>query len=140
MRSLARTLRSGMTDAERRLWYYLRARRLEGFKFRRQVVIEPYIVDFVCIDVKLIVEADGSQHCDRRDADEERTLYLERRGYRVLRFWNHEILNSTTDVLEHIHGALIDPLTPTPLPGGEGLDPGAANEFSGTARTLNLEP
>src|SRR3989337_2010319 len=62
MKSLARLLRSQMTDAERLLWHHLRARRLSGFRFRRQLVIEPYIVDFACLEVKLVVEADGGQH------------------------------------------------------------------------------
>ncbi len=122
MKELARMLRSNMTDAERKLWYHLRAHRMAGFKFKRQLVIEPYIVDFACIEARLIVEADGGQHVEQQDADSVRTAYLERKGYRVLRFWNDEILTSTESVLEVIHNSLMEiPLSPTPLPEGEGL-------------------
>jgi very-short-patch-repair endonuclease len=122
MKSLARMLRSQMTDAERLLWHHLRARRLGGFRFRRQMVIEPYIVDFACLDVKLVVEADGGQHEEQQDRDRERTAYLETLGYRVLRFWNHEILNGTQVVLERIHHELIVSPHPNPLPEGEGAE------------------
>jgi adenine-specific DNA-methyltransferase len=110
-----------MTDAEQLLWHHLRAHRLAGFKFKRQLVIEPYIVDFACLEAKLIVEADGGQHVEQQGADGVRTAYLERKGYRVLRFWNHEILTNTECVLEVIYQSLTDPLSPTPLPEGEGL-------------------
>lgn len=96
-----------MTDAERYLWYRLRARRLGGFKFRRQAPIGPYITDFVCIEAGLVVEADGGQHAEREAEDADRTAYLEDLGYRVLRFWNHEILNKTDAVLERILRELI---------------------------------
>ena len=109
-----------MTDAERILWYHLRARRLAGFKFRRQLVIEPYIVDFACIEAKLIVEADGGQHGEQEIADAERTAFLNRLGYRVLRFWNHEILTDTEAVLARIHSTLIESPHPHPSPGGRG--------------------
>ena len=102
MKQLARELRKTSTEAEQRLWYHLRNRRLGGFKFRRQVVIDRYIVDFVCLDAKLIVEADGGQHEFDRLADEVRTRHLERLGYRVVRFWNHEILLETEAVLSSI--------------------------------------
>ena len=116
MKELARTLRSNMTDAEHRLWYHLRSRRLDGYKFRRQVVIEPYIVDFACFEAKLIVEADGGQHVTQAALDMERTRYLEGLGYRVLRFWNDEILNNTESVLEHIHHCLVVSPHPNPSP------------------------
>ncbi|MBN1377833.1 MAG: DUF559 domain-containing protein [Gammaproteobacteria bacterium] len=118
--SFAKALRSQSTDARRLLWHYLRARRLDGFKFRRQLVIEPYIVDFVCLDARLIIEADGGQHGDQRKYDNQKTAYLETRGYRVLRFWNHEILTDTQDVLEKIHRELIQSPHPNPSPGGRG--------------------
>ena len=120
MKSLARSLRHQMTDAERLLWHHLRAHRLGGFKFRRQLVIEPYIVDFACLEVKLVVEADGGQHGEQQDRDSERTAYLETLGYRVLRFWNHEILTETQAVLERIHHELIESPHPHPSPGGRG--------------------
>jgi len=103
----ARTLRKNSTDAERVLWKHLRSRQLENFKFKRQMVIEPYIVDFVCIEAKLIVEADGGQHMEQVNYDNKRTELLEALGYRVLRFWNNEILSETYSVLEKIRLALI---------------------------------
>jgi very-short-patch-repair endonuclease len=113
----ARSLRKNSTEAERLLWIQLRGRRLEGYKFRRQLVIEPYIVDFVCIEAKLIIEADGGQHAEQEDYDTNRSARLEALGYRVLRFWNHEILNDTQAVLDRIRQALI---SPHPVPQGEG--------------------
>ena len=102
MKSRARSLRLNMTDAERLLWHHLRARRFAGHKFRRQMVIDPYVVDFVCVEARLIVEADSGQHGEQTDYDERRTAYLERCGYRVLRFWNNEILGQAEAVLERI--------------------------------------
>jgi len=104
--SHARALRRQATDAESMLWKYLRSHRLNGFKFRRQVIIDPYIVDFACLEAKLIIEADGGQHVDQAAYDERRTVYLERMGYTVLRFWNHEIFHETQSVLERIESAL----------------------------------
>lgn len=100
----AKQLRHDMTEAETRLWFHLRNRRLSGFKFRRQVTIDPYIVDFLCIEKRLVVEVDGSQHGDERDA--ARTLALEVKGYRVIRFWNNDVLARTDQVLEAILAAL----------------------------------
>ncbi len=108
----ARTLRRQSSDAESVLWRHLRARRLMGFKFRRQVVIEPYIVDFACMEVGLIIEADGGQHSNQAAYDAERTARLESMGYRVMRFWNHEVLGELQIVLEQIRGALIDAPSP----------------------------
>ena len=102
----ARRLRSDATDAERRLWYFLRNRQLDGHRFRRQVPLGPYIADFACIDSHLIVELDGSQHLEATAGDGMRTRDLERAGYRVLRFWNHEVMQQTTAVLEAIRNAL----------------------------------
>jgi very-short-patch-repair endonuclease len=91
----AKGLRKNLTDAEQKLWQHLRNRQLEGYKFRRQQLIGKYIVDFVCFEKKLVVELDGGQHLDseRIEYDSNRTRWLESRGYRVLRFWNHEVLN-----------------------------------------------
>jgi very-short-patch-repair endonuclease len=87
---------------------------MAGYKFRRQVVIEPYIVDFACLEVGLIVEADGGQHLERVEDDLKRSVFLESPGYKVMRFWNHEILGDTHAVLEQIHSYLINaPLSPT---------------------------
>ncbi len=112
----ARTLRCQASEAECTLWKYLRSRRLNGYKFRRQVVIEPYIVDFACLETKLIVEADGGQHTDQAAYDARRTAVLEGMGYRVLRFWNHEILTELQGVLEQIRLELDKPPSPQPSP------------------------
>jgi len=97
----ARQLRFDQTDAERRLWSALRSRRLAGYKFRRQRPIGPFIVDFVCIAHRLIIEADGGQYADN-EADERRTAWLQKRGWHVIRFWNNEILANTEGVQETI--------------------------------------
>jgi very-short-patch-repair endonuclease len=122
----ARALRKGMTDAERRLWYHLRAGRL-GVHFRRQAPIGPYIVDFAAIDRRLVVEIDGGQHAepDQAEYDARRSAYLEAQGFRVLRFWNNEVLGQTEVVVERIWEALgsppLSPLSPRPPPPkGEG--------------------
>ena len=115
MKYLARALRGASTEAEYRLWYHLRNRRLGGFKFRRQVTIKRYIVDFVCLEVKLVVEADAGQHVEQEEADERRTKDLERLGYRVLRFWNHEVLFETAAVLSSILDELLRSPSPQPL-------------------------
>ena len=105
LRVRARTLRRDETDAEAIVWWQVRNRQLNGFKFRRQVPIGPYIADFVCQERQIIVELDGSQHADSlRDAIRDR--YLERLGYRVLRFWNHEVFEDTDAVLEHVVAVL----------------------------------
>lgn len=108
-RQLARSLRRSQTDAEVKLWGYLRARRLDGLKFRRQAPIAGYIADFACHDAKLIVELDGSQHADRQVADTARSDALRLVGYEVIRFWNVDVLKDIeavlTTILEHVHGA-----------------------------------
>ena len=87
-----------MTDAERRLWFAMRDRRLAGYKFRRQHLIEYFIVDFACTKHHLVIEADGGQHAaDQRD--EQRTAKIEALGWRVLRFWNNDILGNTEGVI-----------------------------------------
>jgi adenine-specific DNA-methyltransferase len=118
----ARALRANSTDAERRLWYYLRNRRLSGYRFRRQVPIGRFVADFVCIRARLIVEIDGGRHAESVIEDLERTLYLARGGFRVIRFWNDETLQRTEAVLESILEALIQACPhPDPLPqAGEG--------------------
>ena len=116
----ARTLRRQSSDAESVLWRHLRARRLLGYKFRRQVVMEPYIVDFVCLEAGLIIEADGGQHSNQVTYDTRRTAVLEGMGYRVMRFWNHEVLGELQSVLEQIQTALIEAPSPQPSPGGRG--------------------
>jgi len=121
----AAQLRRNLTDVERKLWYALRDRRLDGFKFRRQATIGPFVVDFLCVEVMLIVELDGGQHSEESDA--RRTVFLEERGYRVLRFWNNEVNDSFDGVLHEIAAALAEQSarrpSPYPLPhAGEGED------------------
>ena len=101
----ARRLRANQTDAEARLWHHLRARRLEGEKFVRQFQIDRYAADFACRAARLAVELDGGQHCAERDA--ARTEAIERHGYRVLRFWNHDVLENSSGVLESIRQELL---------------------------------
>jgi len=115
-----RSLRKNATDAERALWRHLRNRQMLGFKFRRQMPVEPYIVDFACLDAHLIIEIDGGQHLDQRAYDERRTLFLKSCGYRILRFWNNEVLQETDAVLERIQQILLGSPHPNPLPQGEG--------------------
>ena len=101
----ARTLRARMTDAERALWAKLRMRQLGGHKFRRQVPFDRYILDFVCLERRLVVEVDGGQHADSA-SDEIRTAHLENEGFRVVRFWNAEVLREMDLVLNRILSAL----------------------------------
>jgi very-short-patch-repair endonuclease len=119
----ARALRRQGNRVEDILWKHLRGRRLMGYKFRRQVVVEPYIVDFMCVEAKLIIEADGGQHSNQVTYDDRRTASLEKNGYQVIRFWNHEILEHLEIVLEQIRSALIDAPSPQPSPGGRGRKP-----------------
>ena len=102
----ARELRPNQTEAEARLWRVLRDRQLVGAKFRRQAPLGPYIADFACLAAKLIVELDGGQHADNEEADAERTTWLVGRGFRVLRFWNNDVLANSDGVLEEILVAL----------------------------------
>ena len=118
-RDFVRSLRANMTDAERRLWYRLRAHRLEGIKFKRQVPVGRYVADFACMERKVLIEVDGGQHV-ASDSDVERTKWLEHQGFRILRFWNNEVLNETNAVLEIILAAVI---AAGPSPGAPGGAP-----------------
>ena len=114
-------MRSNPTEAEDRLWYHLRAHRFMGLKFKRQKPVGPFIADFVCLELKLIIEADGGQHGN--EADAKRNAWFKGQGFTVLRFWNNEILGQTEAVLERIRQTVIAlaPSPPTPLPqAGEG--------------------
>ena len=102
MRGFARALRRNSTEAEKLLWSRLRGRRFDGIKFKRQVPIANYIVDFVALDLKLVIEVDGGQHDERADKDAERTRVLEEYGYHVIRFWNIDVLGNIDGVLEVI--------------------------------------
>jgi len=94
-----------MTDAERALWRILRGRHLEGYRFRRQEPIDHYIVDFICFEARLIIEVDGGQHAESY-ADKKRDAHLEWRGFRVLRFWNSDVLTNYDGVCRAILEAL----------------------------------
>ena len=115
-----------MTDAERALWRRLSRRQIDGARFRRQHPIDRYIVDFVCLSAKLVVELDGGQHAEQAeaDADAERTRWRAGRGYRVVRFWNHDVLSQPDAVVEEIRRVLNeqsgDPILIFP---GEGKTP-----------------
>ena len=127
LRDRARVMRANPTPAERRLWTMLRDRRMPAVKFRRQHVIAPYIVDFACLERGLIIEADGGQHSEST-SDQRRDAYLRSKGFRVLRFWNNDVLENASGVFEMIYAALHTPHPPTaaqwvppsPVP-GEGL-------------------
>jgi len=128
----ARELRSHPTDAEQRLWTQLRAHRLMGLKFRRQKPLGPYIVDFICHEIGLVIEVDGGQHQDAAAYDSRRDAWLRERGYQVLRFWNNEVMQQMDGVLEairvfveanraHSRSPSRPPSPPAPLPyTGEG--------------------
>lgn len=99
----AKNLRQNQTDSENVLWFNIRNNQISGIKFRRQVPIGKYIVDFVCLKKKLIIELDGSQHIDNKIYDEERSNYLKANGYTILRFNNDDVLKNTQDVLQTIY-------------------------------------
>ena len=101
-RERSRELRSNMTDAERRLWSALRGKQLEGMRFRRQFPIGRYIADFVCLDERLIVEVDGGQHDEQRRYDGMREQWLMSRGFRVVRFWNNDVMTNLEGVVQAI--------------------------------------
>jgi adenine-specific DNA-methyltransferase len=112
-------MRKEPTEAEEKLWSRLRAGRLEGWKFRSQTPIGPYIADFVCPAAKLIVEIDGGQHADQQDYDNRRTRFFENEGCRLVRFWNNDVLQNLEGVLTAILAAFMPPLPglrPVPLP------------------------
>ncbi|RZL93913.1 MAG: endonuclease domain-containing protein [Variovorax sp.] len=102
VRGRARTLRENATDAETLLRYHLRDRRLAGHKFRRQRPIGPYFADFACLDAKRVIELDGAQHSEAVAYDDARTRAMESEGFRVLRFWNNEVLTQIDLVREQI--------------------------------------
>jgi len=115
----AAELRRNATDAERKFWATVRNRQIDGYKFRFQATIEPFIADFLCIEAKLIVEIDGSQH--NAQADAFRTRFLRGKEYRVIRFWNNEVLENLEGVIELVRAALATPKKKTlPNPSREG--------------------
>ena len=114
LKNRARELRSNQTDVEAKLWRRLRDRQVFGVKFRRQHPIGSYIVDFCCPTLRLIVELDGGQHAEQNAADQARTCFLESRGYRVLRFWNNQVMTQLDEVLEEISSVVSTLTLPSP--------------------------
>ena len=115
----ARILRNNLTDTERCLWSRLKGKQIHGYKFRRQFPLGPYIVDFVCLEAKLIVEVDGGQHAEQRQKDEQRDKWLVSQNFRVLRFWDNDVLRQTDEVVDTIVQTLNNTPTPTlPRKGG----------------------
>jgi len=110
----SKALRKTPTESEKRLWKNLRNRQVEGCKFRHQVWIGPFIVDFVCLERKVVIEADGAQHVDNAEYDHHRSLFLETEGFRVLRFWNNEVLTNIDGVLDLIRTVLLAVHKPSP--------------------------
>ncbi|TZG27734.1 endonuclease domain-containing protein [Sphingomonas montanisoli] len=116
----AHAMRQDATDVEMRMWMALRGRRLDSWKFKRQATIGRYVVDFLCIEARLVIELDGGPHSEQRDAS--RTALIEAAGYRVIRFWNNEVVDNFDGVLASLRIALgeVRP-SPNPLPhAGEG--------------------
>jgi adenine-specific DNA-methyltransferase len=103
----ARKLRNQSTDAERYLWQHLRHRQLGGFRFRRQVPIGAYVADFACLDAKLVIELDGGQYQEHATRDARRDSHINAKGYPVVRFWNNQVFEETTAVLEVILNELL---------------------------------
>ena len=116
----ARELRANPTEAERLLWAYLSARKIDGVRFNRQVPIKPFICDFVSRSAKLTIEVDGGQHDANAEADHARTRFLEARGFRVIRFWNNEVLQQIEGVVAEIERVLADMPSPSPSRKREG--------------------
>ena len=108
-----------MTDAERRLWQKLRQRQLSKCRFRRQMPMGQYIVDFVCLERRLIVEVDGGQHQEQGEYDARRDRWLREQGFRLLRFWNNEVLGNMEGVLRRILTYLSPPHSLPPRGGRE---------------------
>lgn len=104
---LSRPLRASMTDAESKIWNHLRKRQLQNFKFRRQHIVGNYIVDFICLEKNIIIEIDGGQH--NVETDKQRSIFLEMQGFRILRFWNNDVLSNIDGVLETIETELKTP-------------------------------
>ena len=121
MSEQARSLRKNATDAEKRLWSCLRRRQVAGTRFRRQVSIGPYVVDFVSHEAKLVIEVDGGQHDRASPKERVRTRRIQQDGFRVIRFWNSEVLGNIEGVVMSIEAELAADPPPQPSPTrGEG--------------------
>lgn len=123
--SNARELRNSATDAERRLWQYLKGRQMRGIKFRRQYPIAGYIADFAAPQIRLAIELDGGQHLEQREYDDRRKSRLACNGYRTLRFWNDDVLLRTDMVLSEILRVIDSTPPPSPAFAGEEAKSGA---------------
>ncbi len=117
----SRHLRNNPTEVEKLLWQHLRMKQMLGLKFRRQQPIDNYIVDFICFEKKLIIEVDGGQHSLQKDEDRERDMHLEKNGFKILRFWNNEVLENMEGVLEKIRSHCLCHPPLDPLPSREGI-------------------
>lgn len=102
----SRALRKNLTDAEKLLWRHLRYRQIGGYKFRRQFALGNYIVDFACLEARLVIEVDGGQHAEQAAYDGRRDEWLKQQGFRVLRFWNNQVMQETASVLAVIADGL----------------------------------
>ena len=121
IKAFVKSLRKRSTDAESLLWKHLRAKRLKGLKFRRQEPIGKYIADFVCYEKQIIIEVDGGQHSIDKDRDNERDIWFKGEGFKVLRFWNNEVLTDTEAVLTAIMMSCLESPSPSspPIDGGD---------------------
>jgi very-short-patch-repair endonuclease len=120
LKTIAKELRKRSTETERLLWKYLRLKQLGGLKFRRQQPVDNYIVDFVCFEKRIIIEIDGGQHSVEKQKDRARDNCLVKQGYKVLRFWNNEVLTNIEGVLEMIRKNCLKHPPLNPLPSREG--------------------
>lgn len=116
---IARILRKRSTNAEKLLWQKLKSRQLEGYKFRRQQPVGPYIVDFVNFGKRIVIELDGGQHAIKEESDKKRDAWLKTEGFQVLRFWNNEIFKNLESVVGVIRNRLFSP-SPSPSHQGRG--------------------
>ncbi|HYS01237.1 MAG TPA: DUF559 domain-containing protein [Candidatus Eisenbacteria bacterium] len=136
----ARRLRSEMTDAELKLWMRLRCEQIDGYRFRRQLPMGPYVADLVCLRARLVVEVDGGQHAQACERDGRRTAWLALRGFKVLRFWDNDVLQQTDGVVEVIRRALAEtPSLSLPARGREPkmlTQPARRQEPRGASRLL----
>ena len=137
--NIAKILRRSQTDAEKLLWKHLKAKQMEGLKFRRQQPIGNYVIDFICLEQSLAIEVDGGQHADNKK-DEERDVWLKAEGFKVLRFWNNEVFTNMKGVLEVIRENCLNH-PPRPLPSREGnkriVLPSRAGEIDGCTGIQN---
>jgi len=109
LKTAVRQLRKNSTEVEKKLWFHIRNRQILDCKFRRQHSIGNFVVDFCCVEVKLVIELDGGQHSEFIEKDRLRTIELNKKGFKVLRFWNHEVVENLGGVLQKIFEVLRSP-------------------------------